>query len=43
MTEKDFLCNLKQKNVNRLITGNLSINSISNKFDQLKTIYSRKG
>ena len=34
--DSDFLQILKVKNVNRLITGNLNINSISNKFDQLK-------
>ena len=32
----DFLRILGVKNVNRLIIGYLSINSISNKFDQLK-------
>ena len=34
--ESDFLRILRVKNVNRLIIGNLNINSISNKFDQLK-------
>ena len=38
MIEKDsyILLILRVKNVNRLIIGNLNINSISNKFDQLK-------
>ena len=38
VTEKDsdFLPILRVKNVIRLIIGNLNINSISNKFDQLK-------
>ena len=38
MIEKDsgFFRILRVKNVNRLIIGNLNINSISNKFDQLK-------
>ena len=34
----NILKNIKIKNVNRLIIGNLNINSIANKFDQLKTI-----
>ena len=34
--DSDFLRILRVKNVNRLIIGNLNINSISNKFDQLK-------
>ena len=34
--ESDFLLILRVKNVNRLIIGNLDMNSISNKFDQLK-------
>ena len=34
--DSDFLRILRMKNVNRLIIGNLNINSISNKFDQLK-------
>ena len=36
--EKDsvFLCNLREKFVNRLIIGNLIIKSTSSKFDQLK-------
>ena len=34
--DSDFLRILRGKNVNRLIIGNLNINSISNKFDQLK-------
>ena len=34
--ESDFLRILRVKNVNRLIIGNLDMNSISNKFDQLK-------
>ena len=38
MIEKDsyILLILRVKNMNRLIIGNLNINSISNKFDQLK-------
>ena len=38
MIEKksDFLRNLRVEKMNRLIIGNLNINSISNKFDQLK-------
>ena len=32
----NFLYNLKIKNMNRLLVGNLNINSISDKFDQLK-------
>ena len=38
VTEKDsdFLRILRAKNMNRLIIGNLNINSISNKFDQLR-------
>ena len=35
-TDSDFLPILRVKNVNRLMIGNLNINSISNKFDQLK-------
>ena len=34
--DSDFLRILRAKNMNRLITGNLNINSISNKFDQLR-------
>ena len=34
--DSDFLRILRVKNVNRLIIRNLNINSISNKFDQLK-------
>ena len=34
--DSDFLRMLRVKNVNRIIIGNLNINSISNKFDQLK-------
>ena len=34
--DSDFLHILRVKNVNRLIIGNLNMNSISNKFDQLK-------
>ena len=34
--------NLRFKNINRLIIGNLNINSISGKFDQLKTIIQGK-
>ena len=32
----NFLANLKIKNMNRILIGNLNKNSISNKFDQLK-------
>ena len=34
--DSDFLRMLRVKNVNRIIIGNLNINSISNKFDPLK-------
>ena len=34
--DSDFLRILRAKNMNRLIIGNLNINSISNKFDQLR-------
>ena len=34
--DSDFLSLLRVKNVDTLITGNLNIRSISNKFDQLK-------
>ena len=34
--DSDFLRILRAKNKNRLIIGNLNINSIPNKFDQLK-------
>ena len=34
--DSDYSYNLRVKNVNRLLIGNLNINSISNKFDQLK-------
>ena len=34
--DSDFLHILRVKNVNRLTIGNLNINSVSNKFDQLK-------
>ena len=34
--DSDFLHILRAKNMNRLIIGNLNINSISNKFDQLR-------
>ena len=34
----DILRDLKLKNINRLVIGNLNINSISKKIDQLKTI-----
>ena len=34
--DSDFLCNLRVKNKNRIIIGNLKINSVSSKFDQLK-------
>ena len=33
-----FLSNLRVKNINWLLIGNLNINSISNKFDQLKLL-----
>ena len=41
MTEKnsEFLPIFRVKNVIRIIIGNLSINSISNKFDQLKLLF----
>ena len=35
--DSDFLRILRVKNVNRLIIENLNINSVSNKFDQLKS------
>ena len=34
----DILRNLRMKNVNRLIIGNLNIHSISNKFDQINLL-----
>ena len=34
----DILKDIKLKNVNRLVIGNLNINSIARKFDQLKAI-----
>ena len=37
-----FLENLKLKNDHRLVIGNLNINSISNKFDNLKLIIQGK-
>ena len=40
--DSDFLRNLRVKNVNRLIVRNLNINTISNKFDQLKLIVQGK-
>ena len=33
-----ILKNIRTKNINRLIIGNLNMNSISGKFDQLKTV-----
>ena len=36
--DSNYLSNLRVKNMNRLLTGNLNINSISNKFDQLKLL-----
>ena len=38
----NILKNLRTRNINRLIIGNLNINSISRKFDQLKTIIQGK-
>ena len=38
----DYLRILRVKNVNKLIIGNLNINSVSNKFDKLK-LCSRQG
>ena len=34
--DPNYLSNLRLKNMNRLLIGNLNKNSISNKFDQLK-------
>ena len=34
----EILCHLKFKNVNRLATGHLNINSLCNKFDRLKLL-----
>ena len=39
--DSSFLSKLRIKNANRLIIGNLNINSIFNKFDQLKAIISK--
>ena len=36
--DSNYLSNLRVKNMNRLLIGNLNINSISNKFDQLKLL-----
>ena len=36
--DSNYLSNLRVKNMNKLLTGNLNINSISNKFDQLKLL-----
>ena len=40
--DSDFLRSLRVKNVNRLITRNVNINSISNKFGQLKLVVQGK-
>ena len=40
--DSDFLRILRVKNVNRLIIENLNINSVSNKFDQLKSFVQGK-
>ena len=37
----DMLQQIRIKNVNKLIIGNLNINSIRNKFDQLKVFINR--
>ena len=37
-----ILRNLRVKNINKLLIGNLNINSISGKFDQLKTVVQEK-
>ena len=34
--DSNYLSNLRVKNINRLLTGNLNINSISNRFQKLK-------
>ena len=36
--DSNYLSNLRAKNINRLLIGNLNINSISNKFNQLKLL-----
>ena len=36
--DSNYLSNLRVKNMNRLLIGNLNINSISDKFDQLKLL-----
>ena len=36
------MSSIRSKNVNRLLIGNLNINSISGKFDQLKVLVQRK-
>ena len=36
-----ILRNLKPKNINRLVLGHLNINSLSEKFDQLKALIKR--
>ena len=38
MIYKNYLSNLRVKNMNRLLIGNLNISSIPNKFDQLKLL-----
>ena len=40
--DSNYLPNLRVKNMNRLLKGNLNITSISNKFDQLKRFVRRK-
>ena len=37
-TNINFLTNLRLRNVNKLIIGNLNINSLANKFEQLKIL-----
>ena len=39
---KDILSNIRLKNVNRLLIGNLNINSVSGKVDQLKVLIQGK-
>ena len=39
--DSNYLSNLRVKNMNRLLIGNLNINSVSNKFDQLKLLVQR--
>ena len=36
--DSNYLSNLRVKNINRLLTGNLNINSISNRFHKLKLV-----